>query len=291
MPVPSVYWIAIISFNVSEQQAVDLLLSDLASGGPSPWRRAGEQAIERDFGPDLWRLEHFPLLAQGNVVAAAQLATLFQGRRKPPDFVVFYGCAGAVQRRDTESVFLVETVNYLSLGTVERRGGGGGEQVTLKNKWLCHTDPIADAQPLELARFPLCSGSGLLNLPALSGIPTARVAATDKVVRVGPSPVPMPTVPGPPHDSYAKAEWTYGEALGLVAGAGGVVLVEMESYGIGRIARALDILDRVVVMRVTTDALTDHLVSAASQRELLKEGRKVLAHLLVSLFAPSLSSP
>lgn len=281
--------VAIVSFNVNERDAVDELLSDLASGAPSPWRRAGEQLVERDFGSDLWRLEHFPLLAQGNVVAATQLAELFQGRQRPPDFVVFYGCAGAVEPQDAESVFLVKTANYASLGTVEQ--DGGKERVTLKNKWLCHTLPQDDAEPLEVAVFPLCLGTGPINLHERSDIQTARVVATDKVVRVAPGFLPAPAVPAPPHDSYVKDEWTYGQALALVAAAGDVVLVEMESYGIGRIAQALDIQDRVVVMRVTTDALIDHRSSDTSQRELLLQGRQILGHLLVSLFAPSLPSP
>jgi nucleoside phosphorylase len=281
--------VAIVSFNANERDAVDELLADLANGAPSPWRLAGQRSIERDFGPDLWRLEHLPLLAQGNVVAATQLAELFKGRQQPPDFVVFYGCAGAVEPDHVESVFLVKTANYASLGTVEQENGK--ERVTLKNKWLCHTYPPGDAEPLEVAVFPLCFGNGPINLPTRSGIPTARIIATDKVVRVGPKPLPAPALPTPPHDSYTKDEWTYGQALTLVANAGDVVLVEMESYGIGRIAQALDIQDRVVVMRVTTDALTDHRSSDASQRELLRQGRQVLGRLLVSLFTPSLSSP
>src|SRR5664280_2284639 len=112
----SVTWVAIVSFNANERDAVDHLLRDLVSGAPSPWRGAGVRSIERDFGSDLWRLEHFPLLAQGNVVAATQLAELFRGRQRPPDFVVFYGCAGAIESQHTESVFLVKTANYASLG-------------------------------------------------------------------------------------------------------------------------------------------------------------------------------
>ncbi|HEX4438234.1 MAG TPA: hypothetical protein VH061_15730 [Solirubrobacteraceae bacterium] len=267
---------------------MDELLSDLASGAPSPWRRGGERSVERDFGPDRWSLKHFPLLAQGNVVAAAQLAELFRVGQQAPDFVVFYGCAGAVESQHAESVFLVKTANYASLGTVEQ--DGGNERITLKNKWLCHTYPPGDAEPLEVAVFPLCFGNGTINLPERSGIQTARVVATDKVVRVGPGSLPAPAMLAPPHDSYLKGEWTYGQALTLAAAAGDVVLVEMESYGIGRIARALDIQDRVVIMRVATDALTDHQSSDAKQRELLRQGRQILGHLLVSLFAPSLSA-
>ncbi len=283
-------WISVVSFNQNEQRAVDQLLSDLASGAPSPWRRSGEQTIERDFGEEVWKLQHFPLNAQGNVVAAVRLAELFAPLRKVPDFVVFYGCAGALEKEHTRSVFLVEAVNYLSLGTVVA-DGAGGETVTLKNKWLCHTPPPSDVRPLPLGIFPLCSGSGSFDLRALSGLPGARVAATDKVIRVGRGSAPAPTVAGPPDTYYAKNEWTYGDALDFVAsGHEKILLVEMESYGISRIAEALNIQDRVVVMRVTTDALTDHGKSDDDQHSLLMQGRTVLGHLLASLFSPTLGS-
>lgn len=103
--------IGVVSFNQNERLAVDELLSDLAIA-TSPWQRAGEQAIKRRFGNDDWRLEHFPLNAQGNVVAAVQLAKLFGSSLGTPNFVVFYGCAGAVDPKHTHSAFLVEAVNY-----------------------------------------------------------------------------------------------------------------------------------------------------------------------------------
>ena len=283
---PTLRSIGVVSFNANEANAVDRLLSDLASGAPSPWQRDGTDAIRRRFGPEEdWRLEHVPLLAQGNVLAAARLAEFFQDRSKAPDYVVFYGCAGAIDPANDASVFLVEDVNYLSLGTVE--AAPAGELVTLKNKWLCHLDPAADVQPLDVVTFPACTPGGSFDLPALSGIPLARVAATDKVVRVGRSGIPEPVRKGPPHDRWKKAEWTYGQALDLVARGSGVVLVEMESYGIGRIAQALKIADRVVVLRVTTDALTDHGHTSARQLQLLEDGRRVLARVLAVLFTRS----
>ena len=74
--------IGVVSFNENEAFAVDSLLSDLVSGAPSPWRREGPQAIARDYGTDTWRLEHFSLLAQGNVVAAAALAASSRRRNR-----------------------------------------------------------------------------------------------------------------------------------------------------------------------------------------------------------------
>jgi nucleoside phosphorylase len=290
--------IGVVTFNENEALAVDSLLSDLASGAPSPWRREGRQVIARDYGTDTWRLEHFSLLAQGNVVAAAALADQFAATKPRLDFVIFYGCAGAVEPLDVGEVFLVQRAHYLSLGKVApiKKGGGGGEDgelVTLKNKWLCHLQPPADAEPLTPGVFPLCSGSAAVDVPAITGLPTARVAATDKVVTV---PVGMPPAvkePGPPHDLYEKKEWTYGEALAFVAATAGPLLVEMESFGIARVAEALGILDRVVVLRVTTDTLVDHnrLVGSNGedrQRQLLLQGRAVLGYLLAKLYEPGL---
>ena len=289
--------IGVVSFNENEAFAVDSLLSDLASGAPSPWRREGPQAIARDYGTDTWRLEHFSLLAQGNVVAAAALAAQFAGTNPKLDFVVFYGCAGAVEPLDVGEVFFVQRAHYLSLGKVAPIGtegdGEDGELVTLKNKWLCHLLPPVDAEPLAPGVFPLCSNSGPVDIPAITGLPTARVAATDKVVTVPVGVAPEAKEPGPPHDLYEKKEWTYGEALGFVAETAGPLLVEMESFGIARVAEALDILDRVVVLRVTTDRLVDHSRPVGPQgedrqRRLLLQGRAVLGYLLAKLYEPGL---
>jgi nucleoside phosphorylase len=289
--------IGVVSFNENEAFAVDSLLSDLASGSPSPWRREGPQAIARDYGADTWRLEHFSLLAQGNVIAAAALAAQFAASKTNFDFVVFYGCAGAVEPLDVGEVFLVQRAHYLSLGKVapagNQRDGKGSELVTLKNKWLCHLQPPVDAEPLAPGVFPLCSKSGPVDVPAITGLPTARVAATDKVVTVPIGVAPEPNELGPPHDLYEKAEWTYGASLGFIASTAGPLLVEMESFGIARVAEALDILDRVIVLRVTTDTLVDHNRPVGPQgeepqRELLLKGRAVLGYLLAKLYEPSL---
>lgn len=280
--------IGVVSFNANEARAVSLLLDDLANGIPSPWQREGDDAVRRVVGSGQeWRVEHVALLAQGNVLAAARLAEFFQDHQKAPDYVVFYGCAGAVDPQHAASMFLVQGVNYLSLGTVAQHGGQP-ETVTLKNKWLCHLTSRADAGPLEAVNFPMCNpGAAPLDLCKLSGVPSARVAATDKVVRIAPSMVPTPVQAGPPHDRYAKGEWSYGQALALVAQAPGVVIVDMESFGIGRIAQALQIEDRVVVLRVTTDVLTDHVHSDDVQRDLLEQGRYMLGRVLAVMFTPN----
>jgi hypothetical protein len=61
----------------------------------------------------------------------------------------------------------------------------------------------------------------------------------------------------------------------------------MESYGIGCVAQARKIEDRVVVLRVTTDTLSDHASSANRQYDLLQEGRFALARVLAILFDPT----
>jgi len=282
--------ITIVSFNKNEADAVEDLLSDIASGPPSPWARDGATGISRHFGPDEWRLEHVAVRAQGNVIAAAQLAEIFSDRDKKPDYVVFYGCAGALRGQDAKSAFLIQYANYVSLGTVgiDR----GVEKVTLKNKWLCALEPTGDVDPLPPVSFPMAiPGRSPLDLSALTGIPGARVIATDKVVRIRPSAPPVPVVPPPPSARYQKGEWTYGQALSLWVGPDGPVVVEMESYGIGRIGQALKLDDRVVVLRVTTDSLADHADSDVDQRALLHAARALLGHVLAALFNPTYFQP
>lgn len=275
--------IVVVSFNENERDAVDRLLSDLASGQRSPWHRHGPEAIKRPYGADEWQLEHVALRAQGNVLAASRLAQFFAAHREGPKYVVFYGCAGAIHQRHADSVFLVRDVNYLSLGTVDR-SPDHREGVTLKNKWLCHLDPEADVAPLDVVSFPMCRPGSVYDLCQLSGIPSARVAATDKVVRIRPTVAPGSVQHGPPHARYAKAEWSYGEALAFVEKQCDVVIVEMESYGIARIADALNLQDRVVVLRVTTDVLEDHAETEGHQKELLERGRHILGRVLAILF-------
>jgi nucleoside phosphorylase len=280
--------ITIVSFNDNEAAAVEALLDDIAPpGGMHPWGRAGSAALRRAFGEDEWRLEHVSVRAQGNVVAAAQLAEIFSDREKKPDYVVFYGCAGAFRQEHARSAFLVQHANYVSLGTVREKGGV--EIVTLKNKWICILDgTTVEVAPLPIVDFPMVLPSrGPLDVSALSGIPGARVIATDKVIEIPPGKAPAPAAPSPPADRYAKAEWTYAEALGLWAGASDAVIVEMESYGIGRIAQALKLDDRVVVLRVTTDSLTDKGGSDAAQETLLHDARHLLGHLIAVLFNPA----
>jgi hypothetical protein len=280
--------IRVVTFNRNEEAAVSVLFDELLMRGP--WQSirgaVGARRVQRSYGRDEWQLEHVPLKAQGNVLAAVHLADFF-ANRTTTDSIVFYGCAGALRPADTRSVFLVESAQYLSLGKVRPAQSASTELVTLNNKWLCHTSPASHEAPLAPVVFPLCSpgGASMLDLVKLTQLPVARVAATDKVIAVSPSPPPSPAISGMAGNEYHPDQWTYGAALGLMeATSPNPVIVDMESYGIGRLAHALSLQEFVVILRVTTDALTDHARSDSEQEQLLLDGRLVLAHLLRHLF-------
>jgi hypothetical protein len=285
--------IRVVSFNANEQAAVDSLLDDLLydgdwePGDPPPLRR-----LTSGGDRERWSLTHVPLMAQGNVMAAVQLADFFTRREADAEFIVFYGCAGALTPEDARSVFLVHSATYLALGSVDPPVDRDTDEevVRLNNKWLCHLDPPADVAPLTPAIFPLCTGHGTIDVPQLTGLPVARVAATEKVLRVAPSAVPIPTGEYAAGRVYPKSPWSYAAALALIQDTSQFpVIVEMESYGIGLLANALGLQDSVVVLRVTTDTLEDHADSDMDQADLLMEGRDVLGSLLLHLFDTSVA--
>jgi hypothetical protein len=267
---------SIVTFNEREAAAIQALFLALLNslGG---WRASGSDKVSVGSGRFTLTLRHVPLNSQGNVVAATSLAQLFNESNLNGDFTLFYGCAGVVDPKWLKQVFLVGEVTYASLGTV---AAGRPEHVTLKNKWICHTDPN-EVQPLDSVSFPNVLGLGALDLEQITGFEIAHVLATDKVIKVGPAPSAPPAKrTGPPHKVYTKAEWSYGDALALVQSecGGKPLLVEMESFGIGMLAKALKIEDRTIVIRVTTDALTDHTGSDQQQADLLVQfNRSVLA--------------
>jgi hypothetical protein len=274
--------ITVVTFNDNEKAAVDLLFEELRGESKIPWS-GGNREITRSYGSDTWTIRHRGLLAQGNVVAATALADLYRVPGDGPDYVVFYACAGAVDPGDARSVFLVDSVNYVSLGTVDP-SCLTGEKITLKNKWLCDTKASSGVEPLLQETFPLMTGQGSVDVRRLIELPMARIAATDKVIRVPARKAPGPKVPHSTQPEYEAGEWTYAQGIGHVAAIGDTTLVKMESYGIGSVGRSLDILDRVIVMRVTTDSLGDKAKTDGLQGTLLKKGRAALARLLFSLF-------
>jgi hypothetical protein len=258
---------------------------DLRRGGWKNATSADTTIIARpglNGGPDI-RLSHVHRGAQGNVGVAAQLAKTFANPTDQPDYVVFYGCAGAIKPANVGRVYLVAETRYLSLGTVAV--GPSGECVTLKNKWIEYAVHPRKVDPIAPGVFPLVGGNATRNLLNETTLPPARVLATDAVVHVAPDEAPpAENVPGQP-GKWAEAEWTYGQAMAHVIdqSAGMDTLVEMESYGIAATTRALGLGERVVVMRITTDALADKNSTSSGQKQLLLQGRLALLQLLAVL--------
>lgn len=273
--------IDIVTFNANEERAVEQFLDDLLQAW-SAWSRAGRRGIKLK-GKNNVELNHMALNAQGNVVAAAQLAMAFADIEKRPDFVIFYGCAGAVDPAYVGEAFLIGSVSYASLGTVEPSGRAQGETVTLKSKWLCNTRN-SGASPLESIDFSEALSKGALNLQSATSLTTAHVVATDKVIRVAASLAPPRPLAGTPVH-YASGPWTYGDALAYVTQCyrASPVLVEMESFGIGKIAHALSFDDHVVIVRVVTDDLVGHRLSKQAQGDLLMAWRGILARLVLAM--------
>lgn len=284
--------VEVVTFTATERAAVSTMMTELEAAGWSRVRGVPQthgRDLQRPVGSqdDSWRLTHTALRAQGNVVVGAELARTFTGRRTPPDYVVFFGCAGAIHEANVGGAYLVAEPRYLSLGTVDHRHGGapGEELVTLKNKWICAHVDDSDVYALPTEVFPLVGGSGTRDLRAETGIDPARVLATDKVVRVPPGAGPPPGSDGNPN-VWPKAEWTYGEAMAHVieTSSGLDVLVEMESYGIAAVTRALSLGEKVVVLRIATDALADKTATDGEQGALLMNGRLALLELIKALF-------
>jgi len=270
-------YFAIVTFNEREAAAIEDLFNKLVAL-VFGWNRLGPDGVERTVGSRHLLFRHHPLNSQGNVVAATCLAEFFTEANDQPDFVLFYGCAGVTDVNHIGNVYLVAQVTYASLGTVTPNPLGG-EVITLKNKWLCHTTP-KEVEPLQGVVFPNMIGTGAIDLVNRTGFPAAHVVATDKVIKISPSTIPPSHyTSGPPHPTYKKDEWSYGEALSYTQQHSNLpLLVEMESYGIGMLAHALKIENRTIIVRVTTDSLSDHTGSDQQQADLLlKFNRAVLA--------------
>jgi hypothetical protein len=212
--------VQVFTFTTNEATAVTELLTrlyiDLPAFGPTVWTptKLGEEVLEGRLSDGRTaRLEHHPLSAQGNVVAAAELTRSVWGNRdkKRADYYLFYGCCGAVKSELVGQVFRVKSVSYMSLGVVDTDDDApGGEVVKLKNKWIVHTDPD-EQSPLKTIALPAGS-PGVPGFVSGLGLLEAHVLATDKVVRVSPGTAPEPKVEGPT-PVYQKGEWTYSQTL------------------------------------------------------------------------------
>lgn len=250
--------IRIVTFNGNERAAVEHLFNRIDIPG-STWGRSDTGLVSSPS--QRIRIDHRPVGAQGNVVGAIEVVDLLRDLQ-PSDVTLFYGCAGAVEDEDLGCAFIVQTAHYASLGSV-LSGADGAERATLKPKWIAATEPQTEG-PLEPLYFPLATGSGAIDVPVLSSLPVAHVVATDKVINVPPSVPPRanaPTSRGPVYpktERGAPREWTYGEALGHYQNVlSEPLLIDMESYGIGRAAAASDILAQTLIIRVATDALAN----------------------------------
>lgn len=277
---------AIFTFTRNEATAVTELLArlyvDLPVFGATVWTpvKHGDEALEGRLSDGRTaRLEHHPLSAQGNVVAAAALSR--STRENRADYYVFYGCCGTVDSQLVGQVFRAERVSYLSLGVVV--ASPDGEVVKLKNKWIVRTHPDEQA---PLAAIELRAGSA--GAPgSVSGfdLPDAHILATDKVIKVSPgiAPVPMETLSSGP--VYAREDWTYALALALYSGmTTQPVLIDMESFGIASAMRALGLCERVVVLRVATDSLSDKAnQTEQDQLDFLRDGLAELAAAIATI--------
>ncbi|RUP01831.1 MAG: hypothetical protein EKK34_26505 [Mycobacterium sp.] len=251
--------VAIFTFTRNEATAVTELLTrlcvDLPAFGTTVWAptKPGDEAWEGRLSDGRTaRLEHHALSAQGNVVAAAALSR--STRENRADYYVFYGCCGTVDPELVGKVFRAERVSYLSLGVVAATPDG--EVVQLQNKWIVRTQPSEQA-PLEAIELRAGAAGAPGSVWGLD-VPDAHVLATDKVIKISPgvAPAPLESPSGGP--VYAKENWSYSLALALHSQiANTPVLVDMESFGIASTMRALGLCERVLVLRVASDALTD----------------------------------
>lgn len=281
-------FVAVVTFTKTEETAVRELLSRLYISpdvfGPTVWSPMsfGEFALEGTL-PDgrVVRLEHRSLVAQGNVIAAAELSRSANAEERA-DYYVFYGCCGAVEQDHVGEVFRVASVSYMSLGVVAD-APDGGEVVKLKNKWIVHTYP-EEQRPLDTIVLP-AGAPGTPGFVTGIDLPTAHVLATDKVINRAPGDPPTPLHTGPTGPVYPKDDWTYTQAIAqYVDIAVGPVLIDMETFGIASTMRAAGLSDGVIVLRVVTDYLSDKPGQGDDQQlALLRGGSAKLAMVIADI--------
>lgn len=288
--------IRVVTFNASETAAVKALFDDLRGHGSTWSEEDGDDGARRIFradGTDRWEVEHLALRAQGNVSAAAALAEFqSQTTSRPFAVLVFYGCAGVPTKAEVGSFYLVRSTTYVSLGKVwnATKGEVGKtapasrwkERGEVASKWLVKSPNEDDPLPTLQADEDI--GPGAVHLARLVPCTLAHVAATDKVIEVdlGIDRAPSGALP-------KNTRWTYADALAHVAGRikafeDPAMLIDMESYGILRMAKALGVSERVAIARVSTDALTDKAdPEGLSPEALLTEANPLLGAVLFSI--------
>jgi len=302
--------VAIFTFTTTEKDAVRALLEPLLEH-PTDWTLTpGADWVVTRTLPNSTTVQvlHRHIAAQGNVIASTEFARAADyGNFNPPDYFIVYGCCGAIDKEFIGQLFRVSTVSYLSLGAVSQPHANAptlvrllqigighlssaiGESVTeivkVKNKWIVKTD---DPNPQEpLGSLELRAGTkGAPGPLMLLTIPHAHTLATDKVIRITPAaqaPRPRHYVRGEP--VYSAGEWTYGQGLAHCRDhVPGPILIEMETFGIASTMRALALDDRVLVLRVVTDALSNKESQTKEQQlGLLKGQLPMLAHVLATI--------
>lgn len=291
--------VTIFTFNDNEADAVDYLL-DLYLGGTKA--TAGVWSVPRRHSdtiigtlnpsgpaPMTVAIRHKPLRAQGNVTAGAELArTAFEdpdARDPADDYYIYYACCGALDGRLIGKGFRVSDVAYISLGSVKPRGGGG-EVAKLKNKWFVYTQPYYQ-KPLSSFTFRTGTKAAPGRLKFLK-IKPAYVLATDKVIQVPPAkkaPPPSPYGSSLAATVYPDAEWTYGKAMAHSRDhlPDKNILIDMETFGVASTAHAMGLQDRVLVLRVVTDALTNKdSKTIPNQRTILMNNAVTVLHRALS---------
>jgi hypothetical protein len=105
------------------------------------------------------------------------------------------------------------------------------------------------------------------------------------VIKIAPGVAPVPIHTPPAGPIYAKGDWTYSQALAQYIGmATKPVLIDMETFGIASTMQILGLSERVMVLRVVTDALSDKAhQSEEEQLEFLREGLAGLADAIATI--------
>jgi nucleoside phosphorylase len=243
---------------------------------PSPWAEVKHE-LQRQVryepeGEPAKRLDliHDNIRAQGNVTAASRLATLLRDPGDSPELVIFYGCAGGVRKEQLGEAYLVSGVSYVSLADVmpgddakpESPDWPTHERVRLKNKWLCEVGDADIDRPADIC-FPSVSPPAVHPAQA-ANLRSVHIVATDAVVKV--SPAAKPPVESDP-GRFEKGEWSYAQALAHFGAKYPDVLIEMESYGLAATAVAMGLQNRIAIIRVVTDLLSDKGEDKGKQKQ------------------------
>lgn len=272
--------VAILTFTSTEATAVRELLSGFGIGSTvwTPTYLAEGKEGRLSDGRTV-RVQHHPLSAQGNVIAATELSRSV--RENLDDYYIFYGCCGTADPNLVGKVFRVASVSYMSLGVVV--DSPNGEVVKLKNKWIVRTDPD-EQEPLKTIVLPAGSAGAAGSVAGL-GLPDAHVLATDKVVKIAPGAPPARLRQEACCPVYSKEDWTYAQALAQYTERAMLpVLIDMETFGIASAMRALGLSDRVIVLRVVTDALSSKVGQTDQQQlDYLKAGLAGLAAAIATI--------